>query len=467
MLKRQQKRKKYRGFDFMPASANNLLNGVVASFNRDNHGCKSLTVNSVVAGSRHIGSKHSEVMRNSASRRVLGILPTAPDAVCLPNPATNPNSYASKGLRYAMVNATGMNYVGMELRRGDVNIVADSGGFQMLTGVTDFVDPDSLIDYYNKTVDVGVGLDIPMPNTLFPHLLKRMAAITCRNNDYLRSKALPGIGIYDVAHGHSLQERKEYLEVTLEQDHGEGIALAGTSSLVRGERSVVQHHINGILSITYTLDKVRDRYNTAHILGTTTPLYMFMYYLILQSGFYPHLTADSSSYIQSAISGNYHQTLYPQSKFLFDNHLPTNNLPHKLTCQCPLCLVYQDTAKFSYASVSAIFHSLYYYLDMVKSVEALADLWVTGQASKEVIYDHLGTSNLPRTHFFKMLGMLEDILERGFQKGVAKNKSYIRSTSSGRSSGLFGGAKQQVDKAQLDRFTNIIASYERWHEERK
>lgn len=469
LKKRQAERKTYTGFDFMPASAHGLANSMVASKLLNPLGSRQVKGVDRIAGNVIIKSEESISYRNNASQKVLGILSESPDVVALPNPMTNPKTYEQKGLRYLMISAPHMGYKSTKARRGDIHVVADSGGFQILMGVTDFVDPDTLVEFYNNTVDIGVGLDVPMPYTLYDSFLTRMARITCMNNTYIRSKIAPGIGIYDVAHGQNLEERKLYLQETLKHDHGEGIAMAGTSSLVRGKRSVIEHIVNGILSITYTLDKVRDRYNTAHVLGTTTPLFIFIYNLIVKSGYFKHLTADSSSYIQTSITGVFHQTIY-EGKLLFNNQLYKDGIPHKLTCQCPFCLVLGDTEKLNLSGSFVVYHGLFYYIDMVKTVETLTQNYVDGTSDLKEVYRYVGNNNIPFQKFKAIVAMLEDILSIGFNKAYSKHKAFIESTQTSkvRTKNLFGKTtKQAVDPELYKRYDAILTSYENFHKERK
>src|SRR5882672_10224435 len=117
---------------------------------------------------------------------------------------SNPEVYKNMGYRYAMISPPHMGYKKAAIKNPYIRLFADSGGFQIRQGVTDFVDPDVLVDFYNASTDVGIGLDVPMPAALYPKYLERMSHVTSRNNKYIKDRLTSGVSLYDLNHGSTL-----------------------------------------------------------------------------------------------------------------------------------------------------------------------------------------------------------------------------------------------------------------------
>src|ERR1035437_10249638 len=61
------------------------------------------------------------------------------------------------------------------------HILADSGGFQLFSGVKSYIDPLDVIAWYNDNVDWGMVLDVPPIRNGRPNFGKRSALIQRKN----------------------------------------------------------------------------------------------------------------------------------------------------------------------------------------------------------------------------------------------------------------------------------------------
>src|SRR6185437_2940998 len=111
------------------------------------------------------------------------------------------------GFNYMMVTPERLATSDYVRRNGVVGLFSDSGGFQMSKGVTDWIDPAELSEFYRKKIDFGIGLDVPLPRHMqSTDWFIRMSRIQCANNKYIANK-LKGSAceLYDVSHGLTLE----------------------------------------------------------------------------------------------------------------------------------------------------------------------------------------------------------------------------------------------------------------------
>jgi queuine/archaeosine tRNA-ribosyltransferase len=397
-------------------------------------------------------------------------IPDVPmDEVMEYSPLSAYDLYANLGLRYMMISPPHMNFTPSPLRNGKVRIIADSGGFQLRRGVMDFIDPQMLINFYNKTNDFGVGLDVPMNPRLFDTRLTRMANVTARNGSFLKANANKAVRIYDLNHGTTLEHRRSYMEVTNKYAPLDGLAIGGTSSNVLGESTVAAHLIRGMVSVCYIIDKTRDRYHTAHILGTTTPFWMFFMNAVTAGGFYPHLTSDSSTWAQSGIM-NRQVMSTPGGTVLFNNQLPKDGIFYQNACSCPACNMVRYSPNFVINARANMMHALHYYAYLQRVTRELAEAWIRGDMSEKALEPLVIPSAFDHRQFRGFLRFLKDLLNYGFDKAYAKNSGFLQSfvpIPAATRGHLFTKKTQadMVDPKDAARTDSILASYEKWQDE--
>lgn len=391
----------------------------------------------------------------------------APDEILDYSVLSNPELYAKIGYRYVMISPPHMEFLKAPIRNDHLLLFADSGGFQIRQGVTDFVDPEQLIDFYNASTDIGIGLDVPMHPLLYDEYLARMSHIASMNNRYIKKSLTQDVRLYDLNHGMDLHDRKVFMDVTLQYDPMDGIALAGTSSKARGEYGVAAHIINGIVGISYVLARAKGIYPTAHILGTTTPFYMFAFHVMTRGKFFPHITSDSSTYAQAAMM-NTQLTSVPGQSILYRNTLPKSSVLYRTPCHCPMCKIVGYSHNLFINARSNMVHSLYHYAYLNDITRDLADQFLANTITVKELEAVISPTQFNHRHFTGTLHFLRDLVDHGYVKAYKKNVDFIEPMIGKHSNNsLFNTSRSSKaphgDKVRTDR---ILASYEKWHKER-
>lgn len=380
---------------------------------------------------------------------------------------TNPELYSNMGYRYAMISPHNMQFRKAPLRNPKLRLFADSGGFQIRQGITDFIDPESLVDFYNASTDIGVGLDVPMHPLLYSKYLERMSHVTSRNNKFIKAHLNNKVSLYDLNHGMNLKDRELFFNVTEQYAANDGIAMGGTSSKARGEYGVAAHLVNGVIGVAYVLARSKGRYRTAHVLGTTTPFYMFVFHLITKSGFFPHITSDSSTYAQASIM-NTQLTSIPGQSTLYRNTLPKGDVLYRSPCSCPVCSMVGYSHHLVSNNRSNMVHNMYHYAYLNDLIADLADQWLAGSIPIAALGAIVSPSAFQPRHFHGVLKFLSDMFESNFNKAYRKNENFLAPMlGKHKQTSLFGVVKTATapheDAVRTDK---ILTVYENWQSER-
>lgn len=253
------------------------------------------------------------------------------------------------GFEYVMTNYVHIsNKSGVALNRTKgapegtkLTILSDSGGFQYSTGVTDLINPIDLVNFYNKNVDAGMALDLPLSVSDI-ELTKRAAKIQAKNLDIILQHKAPHVDILNIVQGVTNEEAAVYRDI-VEREGTPRLALGGVyrRPLIPG--------------IDYVLDSIftsKHRYSQYHILGVFGVSHVASLIAISNLGDNaPHVTSDSTSHIQSAMSHSYHHhyDFYKSHKRIaFGLKGTSPNVHNQLPCQCSVCSIvrYQDILGF-------------------------------------------------------------------------------------------------------------------------
>ena len=459
----------HQGYHVMPAAVNFFANGESMGVKYETNPREKWLTKQSRDGVHIFYYPDRTIYRMSAGSSKSGILDVALDEVLDYAPLHNPSLYSEIGYRYAMISPPHMQFRKAPIRNNHLRIFADSGGFQIRQGVTDFVDPDMLIDFYNASTDIGIGLDVPMHPLLYDDFLARMAHVASRNNRYIKKGLSKEVALYDLNHGMDLKDRKVFLDVTEQYDPNDGIALAGTSSKARGEYGVAAHIVNGVVGIAYVLARSKNRYSTAHILGTTTPLYMFAFHFMTKTGFFPHITSDSSTYAQAAMM-NTQLTSLPGHSIMYRNPLPKGDLLYKSPCGCPVCSMSKYAHHLFINARANMVHSLYHFAWMDSLISNLTDDFIAGKIKLQELEQVVSPPTFKHAHFKGVVHFLQDIAVMSFEKAYKKNQTFIEHLL-GKTTGnsLFGNKGQKKisaphgDRVRTDK---ILTSYEKWLDKR-
>lgn len=247
-------------------------------------------------------------------------------------------------LPYFMVNYVAESSKKVASSRKDVGeerdpnslIVADSGGYQILQGRVEYLDPLKIVEWYNDNVDIGFALDIPANNRK-SNILHRAAAIQARNTDIMMAKKKPGLELINVLHGATKEDMFHYRNVVERPD------------IDRMAFGSLYHYYDLLASVDlmHQIAHTGQPYKHIHVLGVSNSLHTALLIRMATKGLMPHLTSDSSTPMQKARLREWHTYTSTQEKVKFmlvgakDGYRPS---PHNiLPCSCQVC----STVKYS------------------------------------------------------------------------------------------------------------------------
>lgn len=225
---------------------------------------------------------------------------------------------------------------GNDLPVGDpdrLTILSDSGGFQYVSGASDYVSPLDLGKWYKHNVDSGMVLDIPARQPLGDEWITKLAKLQNRSTRIIQSQCGDNVELVDIFHGRTLKERQLYRSVVEDGDQDlNRVAMGGA----------VGSAISTLTSTDYFLDTVLTgkTYSQYHALGVTSSN---LFPVLIVLGEYgdnpPHITSDSTSHKQAGLN----RKIYSQAKMgmLRMNDLGLllgpPNVNWELKCSCPVC----------------------------------------------------------------------------------------------------------------------------------
>lgn len=351
------------------------------------------------------------------------------------------------------------------VKRG-VTVTSDSGGFQILTGRANLLDPKDIAEYYNDNVDQGMVLDIPA-STKRRELLYVLANIQKKNTDRMLEFIKPHVELFNVFHGLSVEETKRFRAIVETDKISTAVGIGSTYF-----GSAVQRVSD---ALTVMLDG--HAYKKYHILGifntAITPMIIRMANSDLgyKSGI-PLITTDASTHVHSGNARKYwlfRDVDQPMSALVFGlngSTPPAINTARHLPCSCPVC------SAIKYADVFAIlpgetirnlliFHNMFSMVNYNKVMDNYAKE-LNFEDYRRLVYSQLRNHSL-REETDIGLKFLEEVLQTNLIKAKAKYSAW---TSAG---GMFRDmnmAKIHDEKGNVvpenkleTRMDNLIQSY--------
>jgi hypothetical protein len=377
---------------------------------------------------------------------------------------------ADAGFRYGMASPLHVS-PRTETRRNEyVKLFSDSGGFQLISGASDWIDMDQLIEFYNRTIDYGIGLDIPTKAFLQDKFLMRMCKVMLANNTYLRSNAVKEVSIYDVSHGNTLARRKAFLKEVLAYKKkvklvGGGLAIGGIAQNSVGS-TFTRTAVNGVINLVYTLLASKGQYERYHVLGTTNPFFLFLYHVLLHHKAAPHITADSTSWVLSSASNQLTTSKMEANHKLTATAIPKDLASFTLNCNCPVCSMVKYSRELHVTYLANAIHTLHVIGNQQERITESAQAYLHGSKSLEsALTEVLGSVPKSELAIFKAcINFAVDACTKGFDKALAiHGEAFKTMMRKDKASGLFASRltkAQQEDGVRLD---SILTKYEEFH----
>ena len=330
-------------------------------------------------------------------------------------------------------------------RDAGLQVIADSGGFQLVTNKTDFIDPVELAKSYNSVATLGMDLDIPprigIPNEQIVALAKIQNANYERISEHLNSK----VHMVTVLHGRSLDERKMWMDVIGRED-SKFISVAG---LLRMYTTDIPLELLCIEQLLLTVSRYKKT-KYIHCLGSTSTMASFVYALLDHLGIVKNIGGDSVSHVLNIASGQLF-SLYPWDNIKVPKNFHTTVLP---SCSCPICTTLHDYRLLNGYLGKA--HALYNRNEQKNYIVHLTNLLLNGDIK---IPEFLSLTNLTTA---------PDVVQRCIDyasefKATGKFKELKR-----RGNNLFASKKvaKKISPEDIKIVDKIIKNYEKYYQTR-
>lgn len=324
-----------------------------------------------------------------------------------------------------------------------VTVVGDSGGFQYVSGQSEYVNPVELGKWYSKNVDAGMQLDIPLSVQLPDKELLKFAQTQNRTTEVIKANMDPRVELFNVTHGKTIEQRSKYREIieTANPDT-KRMAMGGMRSF-------------GPLGIANTLQSVFSegkRYSQYHLLGITSSNIFPV--LICMSGIAdhsPHITSDSASHKLAAKSKKmYFQSEYGKLRMIdignraYEINGPgvqrrpkkedryytsvTNNLLH---CRCQICnlLKYQDILGILNGQFSLTLLSIHNMIETASYVRNVKEVFASESLEDFITFiktTHATSSPRDNQDLNHALDFMLEVANSGYSKAKDKYKNNIK-----------------------------------------
>jgi hypothetical protein len=351
------------------------------------------------------------------------------------------------GLDYVMINYTDhMRWPDQAMRKttalgNGTALVTDSGGFQIVKGDLDWIDPVKEIEWMNSNTDLAMLLDVP---TQDPAYITRAAHVQKHVIDLWQGSKRPDLELINIVHGQGTGMRK-YLDI-VETDGIDRIAFGGMFWI--GFMNSVHRIVSAIL--------MTPDYKQHHVLGVTHRGIMMLLMYMSKLKMSPQITCDSSSALQLSC----YRTLYlynriEESIFMKDMGEKGNYVTGygKLPCNCPICstLVYADTfrnLKGDIPDALVCMHNVYAMNDWVRHTDVMvqAEDKKTIKESMRLQFENgYGASFVKLMH--AAMDYIDYAVEHGADKARKKYDMYFPSQKKLFSTGALGIPNPEGDDA--------------------
>lgn len=358
--------------------------------------------------------------------------------------------YKDIGIKYVLANPTHKKFYAEAYLANNLNVIVDSGGFQMLSGVSDYIDPDALIKGYNSSATIGMPLDLPIRRDIENYFFNSISNLIKANDEYIIPRLRPGVDLALISHGTTLDLRKRRLDVI--DRKANVVAIAGLG--IRTPDGVDQF-FSAVENLMYVTDRYRKKTRYFHVLGVTKQVMFFVYSLLSVSGFVKEIGADSVSYRLDSLTGRF---LREDFSFIQLNKTDTHRVP--LSCPCPVCSTVKDSRLMNNGLLLES-HNLWVREQQTRYTEYMARAFLSGHVAVHDVLKFLQVSSKSNTSEIK--AVIKYVLR------CIEADRYLPFTFSGQPRlGLFHSHKKssEANGAKSEsglRYRKIIANYERFH----
>ncbi len=342
-----------------------------------------------------------------------------------------------------------------DLIRSKSHVIQDSGGFQLATGVEEFLDPLHVAKMHSLYADSGVALDIPTFGTKDQRFLAATAKMQRYNSKVLREHTDKAVKLMNVCHGITLDLRSSYLKEILKGEPLDSLCVGGLrQTAVTSSTSYITplRFVTHVLLSLFTTSKLYEHY---HVLGVASDWQMSLL-AIISDVHQKVITSDSATHVLSSKSGLLLQYAGQQtstSKIGTDLEIFNNT-----RCSCKACCAVQYEYIYKKFTTLGAFHNLFALQQQGRVYDGLAKAYSRKLDSSKLSdillrnLKSLGTTAADKADFRKAVNLCLN----------AKSISDLKSVNeSGGSQSVLFGSGQTKDK--LEFLMSILRRYESYH----
>jgi Queuine tRNA-ribosyltransferase len=325
-------------------------------------------------------------------------------------------------------------------------IIVDSGGFQMLRGTTEFVNPDDLLTFYNKFGDICMPLDLPLPANVEPYYFDAVTKMMRANDQYMLPKLGENKILALISQGSTVKNRLKRIDGL--NRTSKVVAIAGLNTLVEGDSNhkLMTALTNGLAVI----DRLRDSTEYFHFLGVTSNFWFILYSIMAGTNYVKRCGGDSVSYRMVSINGTYAYGLGADATRSNDVKR-TQKTPVGSTCRCPVCRMVTDQRLFLDTRLIEA-HNSWNFVETKNLIADSVELYLAGRASLRDLADQW----MPRGRY-ELLAKAVDYLDLVIAKGYREWKPKVTNS-------LF--QKPTKTPGGLDHYKEIIHRFEVYHKKK-
>lgn len=249
-------------------------------------------------------------------------------------------------------------------------VISDSGGFQLMMGRLEWIDPLEAVKWYNKNVDLAMVLDIPTGGVWDKKDFLTVAKAQAHNTDIMMRNKVDSLELINIFHGHDMEWIREFRAV-VERPDVDRLAVGGAYFGT----------LMATLSNVFSVICETSSYKHHHVLGVWNLLQLIPIMRFASKGIVPLVTSDASTAVQNANAKQYAYFPAIDEKWQLRKiglGSPTTHANHNLTlpCHCPVCstLKYTDVLSVlpgGLVTHTLVFHNVYQMNNYIKSMYPL------------------------------------------------------------------------------------------------
>lgn len=348
----------------------------------------------------------------------------------------------SNGIKIILLNPSGKdNMKHSTYMDAGIHVISDSGGFQLYSGVKEFIDPVKLAHKYNRICTIGMDLDVPILNGIDRDHVIALGKLHRLNHLTMKEHCSKRVNLCMISHGVTIDDRQLYYD-TVQRENVEYIAIAGLRKAFYSGSDYPQYLTEHLLHLISNYPHTKY----IHGLGTTSYQAFFVYSVLDYYKLVNAIGGDSVTYILNAASGQYFRMLQ-QTGYVH----PEQYVESVPACSCSICKTTMDNRLFKGQIAWA--HNLLGTWERVKFIQNLTNEYLSGNVKLNEFIAILDIG-LTKQQVLETVEYVQQFMSKGFHKRNTNKKS------------LFGKTHRHIDAKLNADYTKVIQRYEAYYKKR-